>query len=559
MTQHNTGSKQAKPEGEAAVALPKLGPLGMLRWGWTQLTSMRTALFLLLLLAIAALPGSIFPQRVQGTAQVTEYITQHPGVGEVMDWFKLFDVFSSPWFSAIYILLFISLIGCVVPRAKLHFKALRSQPPRTPRRLSRLPEYGALQIPADAGMDAATAVAGAAKALRSRGYRIRIDTASATPSVAGERGYAKESGNLLFHVSLIGVLVAVAAGGLFGYSGQRILVQGDTFVNSLVGYDQFNPGTNFDSQWLQPYSLKLDKFNITFDRDTANNRVQPLTISADVTVRETPGAPEEKKTIKVNDPLSIGGTDVYLLGNGYAPHFTVKDGNGKVAFADYVVGRLAAPDYTSSLTIKVPDAKPSQLAFSGLFLPSAVKDAQGVDQNSDPDPKNPVVLLNSYYGNLGLDSGTPQNVFVLDVSKLTPLNDRKLAAGGIRLQLGQTVTLPDNKGSITFDGLTRYAGVEIRHNPTQGYILIFAATALIGLIGSLFLTRRRAWVRVGNHPDGRVMVEYGLLARGEDQRLKAEGTAIRESLRVAWGLAAETTTENNKSGADASTHGQEQG
>ena len=46
---------------QAAPTLPRLGPLGWARWAWRQLTSMRTALFLLLLLAIAALPGSIWP------------------------------------------------------------------------------------------------------------------------------------------------------------------------------------------------------------------------------------------------------------------------------------------------------------------------------------------------------------------------------------------------------------------------------------------------------------------------------------------------------------------
>ena len=93
---------------------------------------MRTALFLLLLLAVAAVPGSLFPQRPANPSVVTQYIKDHPDYGKLLDSLQLFDVYSSAWFSAIYILLFISLIGCVVPRAIAHYRAMRSQPPRTP-------------------------------------------------------------------------------------------------------------------------------------------------------------------------------------------------------------------------------------------------------------------------------------------------------------------------------------------------------------------------------------------------------------------------------------------
>lgn len=153
---------------KAQAALPALGIVGMLRWAWTQLTSMRTALFLLLLLAVAAVPGSLFPQRPVNPSIVTQYIKDHPDYGKILDSVQLYDVYSSAWFSAIYILLFISLIGCVTPRAIAHYKAMRSQPPRTPKRLSRLPEYGTLVLPADAGIPASKAISDAAAVLKAR-------------------------------------------------------------------------------------------------------------------------------------------------------------------------------------------------------------------------------------------------------------------------------------------------------------------------------------------------------------------------------------------------------
>lgn len=185
---------QTPKAGGGEAVLPQLGFLGMLRWAWRQLTSMRTALFLLLMLAVAAVPGSLFPQRPSAPAEVTQYLKDNPGSGPVMDWFKLFDVYSSPWFAAIYLLLFTSLIGCVTPRAKIHWKAMRSAPPRTPKRLSRLAEYGTVTIPADSGVDAETAVKDAAAILKSRGYRVDVrDLDTERPSVGAEIGFLKGS------------------------------------------------------------------------------------------------------------------------------------------------------------------------------------------------------------------------------------------------------------------------------------------------------------------------------------------------------------------------------
>ncbi|WP_445153513.1 cytochrome c biogenesis protein ResB [Arthrobacter sp. Hor0625] len=530
-------AEDAVAAAKAEAVLPSLGPMGMLRWAWTQLTSMRTALFLLLLLAVAAVPGSLFPQRPANPAVVTQYIKDHPDYGKILDSLQLYDVYSSAWFSAIYILLFISLIGCVVPRAIVHYKAMRSQPPRTPARLSRLPEYGTLVVPADAGIPASRAIDDAAALLKKRGYRVEVrDRDGKRPSLGAERGLFKEVGNLVFHTALIGVLVSVAAGGLFGYSGQRILVEGDTFVNTLVGYDQFTPGTNFQSSQLEPYSIQLNKFQITFDRESKGKFGQPIDFKAEVTTKENPGAPAQQQVLKVNDPISLGGTSVYLTGNGYAPVVTVRDGAGNVAMQGPVVAKLQGDNYYSSVVIKVPDAKPDQLAFAGFFLPTAFITPEGVSFSGDPELFNPQLTLNSYYGDLGLNDGAPQNVFELDVKKLTPLNARNLPTKGIVLTPGATHTLPDGKGTITFDGVKRYVGVDIHHNPGQGYALFFALVAVAGLVTSLYVNRRRAWVRTGTHPDGRTMVEYGLLARGEDHRLAGEAAAIRALLSAAWPL-----------------------
>ncbi|HEY6649064.1 MAG TPA: cytochrome c biogenesis protein ResB, partial [Mycobacterium sp.] len=115
--------------------------LALMRNTWRTLTSMGTALVLLFLLALGAVPGSLIPQTAIDPIKVSDFLTAHPKLGPFYDKLGLFDVYKSAWFSAIYLLLFISLIGCVVPRLSVYLKAIRARPPKPPRNLNRLPGY----------------------------------------------------------------------------------------------------------------------------------------------------------------------------------------------------------------------------------------------------------------------------------------------------------------------------------------------------------------------------------------------------------------------------------
>jgi cytochrome c biogenesis protein len=254
-----------------SVTMPRLGPIEWVRWGWRQLTSMRTALLLLLLLALGAIPGSLFPQRTADPNGVAQYFTANPGAAKVLDSFQAFDVYTSVWFSAIYLLLFVSLVGCVVPRTRHHWNALREPPPQTPARLSRLPAFATQVIPAgDGTATRATLLDEAEHLLQKSRYRVRRyddpTTSGTTSSVSAERGYLRETGNLIFHISLIGVLATILVGGSYQYTGQRVVVEGQTFVNTRAAYDSFSPGRLFSDGMLDPYSLTLDHFAVTYSQ-----------------------------------------------------------------------------------------------------------------------------------------------------------------------------------------------------------------------------------------------------------------------------------------------------
>ena len=415
---------------------PALGPVELGRWAWRQLTSMRTALVLLFLLALAAVPGSVVPQRNIAAVAVRNWHEQHPQLAPVYDALGLFDVYGSPWFAAVYILLMVSLVGCVLPRLKVYWRAMRARPPRAPRNLSRLPESRAFTLdgPPDAVLARATEV------LRRRRYRVEVEDESAAESgsrsVAGERGYLREAGNLLFHFSILVVLVGFALGQLYGYKGGVITVVGQGFSNSLSQYDDFAPGSLFDPDQLAPMNLTVKGFHVKF-LTSGPNMGQPADFGANLAYSEDPGGPEKNYELAVNHPLGLNGVSIFLVGHGYAPVVTVKDGNGDVAYRGPVVFLPQDSSFKSYGVIKVPDAAPKQLGFEGLFLPTYGFTMARGPFSQFPDALDPVLSLVPYSGDLGLDDGSPQSVYELDKKGLEPFASADVSRG--RQRPGQAV------------------------------------------------------------------------------------------------------------------------
>jgi cytochrome c biogenesis protein len=484
---------------------PDIGLTGWSRWIWRQLTSMKTALILLLLLAAAAVPGSIYPQRSADPNGVKQFFENNPDLAPVLDFFQLFDVYGSIWFSAIYILLFTSLVGCVLPRTKVHYEALRQEPVKTPTTLSRMPAYQKSTTPK--GVDP---VQVGMQILKSRRYRV-IKRGN---SISAEKGYMRETGNLVFHLSLVGVLIAVGVGGGYSFSGQRVLAEGDTFVNNLAGFDSLSPGLFFNPDTLTPLSVTLDKFEVDYDFTNETNIGAPLDFRATVTRKTSPDDPGETSLVQVNSPLDEPGASLYLTGHGYAPEITVRDANGDISYSGATIFLPQDNNMTSIGIIKVPDNQPEQIGIVAFFYPTAAELSTGAYTSMFPGTVNPLISMNVYTGDLGLDSGQSLNVYALDTDRLTQVAGRDAPNPGVVLELGQTKDLPNGLGTVTFDGIKRFASLDIAHNPGQVWVLLFSLLALAGVIVGLITPRRRVWVK--STASG---FEVAALSKREDPRL----------------------------------------
>ncbi|MCZ7379869.1 cytochrome c biogenesis protein ResB [Micromonospora sp. WMMC250] len=496
------------------------------RGWWRQLTSMRTALVLLFLLAVAAVPGSVLPQRNLGVEKVDAYRVENPELSRWLDRFGFFDVYSSPWFGAIYLLLFTSLVGCVLPRLREHVAAMRRRPPSAPRNFARLPVHAEVGVSVSAAPEAAERLR---SLLRSRRYRVAVRAGDGGEvTVAAEKGYLRETGNLLFHFALLAVLGGVAIGYGWGWYGNRILVAGpDTgFCTNLQQFDEYGLGPRLQPGDLPAYCVELDRFQAEF-----LDNGQPTVFRADVSW-STPQREWGRHRLEVNTPLRLDGANLYLLGHGYAPVLRYTDRQGR--FQTSVSPFLPIDEMTTSEGAAIfPDANADtrsgkrstdgQVAFSGVYVPT-VPTSGPPSLSAHPAERAPGLLLTAYRGNLGLETGVPQSVYEVPRRALDSGRLKQLPGQAKMLRPGERWTLDDGT-ALEFLGTRRWITVTVRHDPGEPVVLAGVIVMMVGLVATLSVRRRRVWFRL-TPTGGHCTITAGGLPRSDYPGFAAEFTAV---------------------------------
>jgi cytochrome c biogenesis protein len=177
---------------------------------------------------------------------------------------------------------------------------------------------------------------------------------------------------------------------------------------------------------------------------------------------------------------------------------------------------------TSTGVLKAPDATPA-LGFEGLFLPTAAVDEVRGPHSTFPEADDPAVFLSAWAGDLGLDSGVPQSIFRLETEGMSQL-------GIDALRIGESWDLPAGNGTVEFIGLVRWASFQIAHDPGKEPALVASVVALVGLMMSLFIQRRRVWVRAEADAPGTTVVTVAGLARSDEADLAPAVDSVVEAL-----------------------------
>ncbi len=512
------------------------------RKGWRKLISMRTALVLLFLLAVASVPGSLLPQRNLNPTNVSDYLATHGAWGRLLDTLGFFDVFGSVWFSAIYLLLFVSLIGCLVPRIRVHVRGLRAKPLPAPKHLTRLPESASF-----AAAGAADQVAASARRALGRRWRtvVREETTGAV-TVSAEKGYSRESGNIVFHVALLVALVLIAVGRLFHYEGSILQTEGESFCNSATAYDNWRPGRIAADGGVSPapFCVKVNDFEAKY-LDTG----EPTSFSSNISYYPvaadgTDGAARTDE-LRVNHPLRLGGDRLYLISHGFTPVVTVRLPSGRTytqTQAPFIPQDSAT--YLSQGVFALSDkhdigssAARTDIGIRAIFAPTPEINDQGNVTSVAPQADDPVLGVQVFEGDLNDRDGVAKSVYSIDTSKMTQL-------GQDDLRVGQTATYA-NGVTVEFDGYKQWVALQVSHDPTQGWLLIAAVAMVAGLIGSLAVRRRRVWVRVTSKAGGPTLVTVGGLARSDSGNFGEEFAGLVEKLRADLGPPGQDTSEHD--------------
>jgi cytochrome c biogenesis protein len=462
---------------------------------------MRTALLLLLLLAAASILGSLFPQQGISPQRVAQYAADHPALSRLLDRLGIFDVFGSAWYMAIYVALLVALVGCLVPRLRAFARVVRLRPPRGGR-LDRYRNHESFQVAA--GPEAVAA--GARRVLRRRRFRVAEHDPGEAAAVhlAAEKGYLREAGSLLFHVSFLLLLLGLAWGKGFGYRGQATMVEGDTWANAQVGYDVFTPGRFFGPDRLAPFQLRLDDFANDFWPDGT-----PREFASRVTALDLDGHVLQSQRVAPNRPMTVDGVRVFQSDYGYAPVVRVRAKDGRLLAGDPVLTRRDAASEISTGAIKLPMLRPQVglelTMFTGLRTAPDCPD--GLPFCNDPRPVRPVLVVLAFQGDLRASAA--QSVFTLDHARLRPLGARPLLLG-----LGQAGRLPDGT-EVQFAGLKQYSVLTLARDPGVPLVAVGAGLVLLGLLPSLYVTRRRVWLRAAPAAGGTRVELAGLALQGK--------------------------------------------
>jgi cytochrome c biogenesis protein len=454
---------------------------------WRTLRSMRTALILLLVVAVASVFGSLVPQVTAAPGAVADLFVEHPLLARLYRVTGLFDVFGSWWFTLVYVLLLISLASCLIPRTRALARGLRQRPQQL-RDLEGMRHFAEAVVPA-APQDALDR---SLRVLRRRRFRV----ARTEPGLAAEKGGAREWGSLLFHWSLFLILVGAVYGKGFGFTGQATIVEGETWTESHAVYDlPPREGRFFTEDMHAGFRVRLEDFDATY-RATGlpKDFVSQVQVSgADVSGRQQ---------IRVNEPLSVEGVKLYQQGYGWAPVIEVRQ-DGRLLTSGPVVFITDTPNDQRQPwrgAIKLPSLEP-QVGLELRLFPDPLAGLAGAPML---EARDPFISFDAWQGDLRLTAA--QSIFRLDKTGLRPW----LSDG---LGLGQTAELPGGL-EITFREMREYTQLLVSRDPGTGIMLAAAILILLGLLPALYSSRRRVWVRA-------------VPADGRGTRLQVAGFALQ--------------------------------
>jgi cytochrome c biogenesis protein len=509
---------------------------------WRTLRSMRTAIILLLMLAAAAVVGSLIPQAPNSPQRVAAYQVDHPFWAKLFQAAGFFDVFGSWWFGLITTLLFVSLVACLIPRSRAMIRAARARPIQA-RELDAFPSFAEHTV----AVEPEAAVANAASVLRRKRYRVELDAAGG--AVAAEKGALREIGSLAFHWAFLLLLIAVIVGKGTGYVGHATIVEGEGWTDARFNYSGDLRTGRFFNGGFSGTQIHVQDFHDDFRTSGI-----PMDFSSQLTL-SAPDGSTEQADVRINHPVVFNGVRIYQFGFGWAPMIEVRRGGDVLYDGPVVLGQQAPPGGNPLAQpwtgfVKLATLRP-QIAIAVRLYPDAAAYfrslATGVPQPMT-EANAPFMEYEVWQGKLldnslaTLDTrfmhrtsrGLIGKGWTVDATRGCVVSG---TSGAIPASLAG-VTCPDGGGpaavTMAFPELRQYTTLQISRDTTVPWVLAAAILIVLGLLPALYVSRRKVWVRA--RPDGTgSILQVGGFALQRKDRFDEEFASLVDAVTAAAG------------------------
>jgi cytochrome c biogenesis protein len=360
----------------------------------------------------------------------------------------VFHVFSSWWFSLALVLLLVSIVACTIDRMPRIWREVSDI------RVVQPDAYFDPRLPNRAATDGVPLDALRA-ALRSRRFRVREAEVDGVRFVYGDRNQYTKLATLLTHTGLVLFLVAAAVTTKLGFERGLAVPIGDTQTVQAIGTPDLLVVKNYDFE--APGLDTGQASDFTTDLGIFQN-----------------GREIARKTVRVNDPLSVAGFTFHQNGFGPAPDLVISDADGRPLWT----GPVPLTDSVGDIPVGTLDV-PGRAAGLQLFL----------DRTTGGAPE--VVVLPYVAAPSAAD---PSGVATGEPIGLTP---------------GTSAPIAGTDFSVGLRSVSAYTVLIAKNDPGQGLVWLAFGSLIAGIVISFYLPRRRLWARVG--PDGRL----ALVARAD--------------------------------------------
>lgn len=418
---------------------------------WDWFSSKKLGLFLLLLVAVASIAGTVIPQG----RPLNEYPASLVGIYQALG---LTDMYRAWWFLLLLFLLTMNLFICSLnrfapllnlyskPKIKVNGDFIRNQKLHVSGLLKGNMQHVSGQVE---------------NALKGSGYRVLREVEEERTFLYGDKGRIGIWGAYITHLAFLVIIIGALIGMYLASEGRVSAPVGKSFSLAQIR-EMKNPDLSFE--------IRVDDFETVYRPDGSVEQWY----SALAVVEN--GQEVLSKRISVNDPLNYKGYKIYQSYYG---------SNIGVTVATRPTEKPRQFTVEERETFFIPGTDISIVPYK--YVPD-FDPAMGIQSKSN-QPKNPRLVYLVYKGN------------------------QQIGVGAAKFGVAEVVG--NNEAQVVFGNYAPYTGLQIRKDPGVEIVWLGCGLLMVGLILSFYVPHRRIWSSVEDKGTSSTLVVGGVTPKNK--------------------------------------------